>query len=107
MFKAYKAQGTYLMWLDVTALADKIDAKGQAEQYNRSKTAKEPSRSAEQMVERWIVKNAKVHLNAGTSYGLGGENHMRMNIGTSRQTLEKALSNMANAMKSSPMSMAL
>ena len=106
MFKAYKPQGTYLMWLDVTALAEKINAKGQADEYNRSKPADEPSRSPEQMVERWIVKNAKVHLNAGTSYGLGGENHMRMNIGTSRQTLEKALSNMAAALKSSSTSMA-
>ena len=49
------------------------------------------------MIERWLVKYAKVHLNQGAAYGKGGENHMRMNIGTSRKTLEKALSNMANA----------
>ena len=32
--------------------------------------------------------------------GLGGANHMRMNIATSRKTLEVALSNLANALKS-------
>ena len=51
----------------------------------------------EQAVERWIVMNAKVHLNAGSSYGVGGANHMRMNIATSRKTLELALSNIATA----------
>jgi len=97
--KAYHPQGTYLMWLDVTALADKIDAKGQSEEYNRTKAANAPSRSPEQIVERWLVKNSRVQLNAGTSYGLGGANHMRMNVATSRKTLEKALNNIASALK--------
>jgi bifunctional pyridoxal-dependent enzyme with beta-cystathionase and maltose regulon repressor activities len=38
-----------------------------------------------------------VHLNQGASYGKGGENHMRMNIGTSRKLVELALNNMATA----------
>jgi cystathionine beta-lyase len=52
------------------------------------------------MVERYLVRHAKVHMNQGASYGLGGANHMRMNIATSRKTLEVALSNLANALKS-------
>jgi cystathionine beta-lyase len=51
------------------------------------------------MVERFFVKTAKVHLNQGASYGKGGENHMRMNIGTSRKLVEQALNNMALACK--------
>src|SRR5262249_45353244 len=39
------------------------------------------------------------HMNAGNSHGLGGANHMRMNIATSRKTLELALSNLAGALK--------
>jgi bifunctional pyridoxal-dependent enzyme with beta-cystathionase and maltose regulon repressor activities len=35
----------------------------------------------------------------GWTYGLGGENHMRTNIGTSRKTLEAALNAMADAVK--------
>jgi bifunctional pyridoxal-dependent enzyme with beta-cystathionase and maltose regulon repressor activities len=53
----------------------------------------------ELMVERWLAKNAGVALNAGNTYGLGGANHMRMNIATSRKTLELALNNLANALK--------
>ena len=55
--------------------------------------------TAEMMVERWLVKNAKVQLNAGTAYGLGGAGHMRMNIATSRKTLDLALTNIANALQ--------
>ena len=53
----------------------------------------------ETMVERHFVKTAKVHMNQGASYGLGGANHMRMNIATSRKTLELALNNLATALK--------
>ena len=51
------------------------------------------------MVERYFVKHAKVHLNQGASYGVGGANHMRMNIATSRKLVELALTNMANALR--------
>ena len=60
-----------------------------------------PALTPEQMVERFFVKTAKVHLNQGASYGKGGENHMRMNIGTSRKLVELALNNMASACKNS------
>jgi bifunctional pyridoxal-dependent enzyme with beta-cystathionase and maltose regulon repressor activities len=51
------------------------------------------------VVERWLAKNAGVALNAGNTYGLGGANHMRMNVATSRKTLEAALNSMANTLK--------
>ena len=38
-------------------------------------------------------------MNPGASYGAGGANHMRMNIATSRKTLEVALNNLANALR--------
>ena len=44
------------------------------------------------------MKIAKVQLNAGHSYGTGGANHMRMNVATSRRTLEVALNNLAGAL---------
>jgi cysteine-S-conjugate beta-lyase len=107
MIKAYKPQGTYLMWLDMTALAEKINTKAMAEQHNRTKAAEAPALKPEQMLERWLVKYAKVHMNQGASYGKGGENHVRMNIATSRRTLEKALQNVANALKPAALSSAL
>lgn len=98
MVKAYKPEGTYLMWLDMTALAEKIGTKAMAADHNRTKAANAPTLTAEQMLERHLIKTAKVDLNAGTSYGPGGENHMRMNVATSRRTLELALNNLAGAM---------
>jgi len=97
MIKVHRAEGTYLTWLDVTAVAEKINSKKLADDYNRTKAANAQALTPEQMVERFFVKNAKVHLNQGASYGKGGENHMRMNIGTSRQLVELALTNMAAA----------
>jgi len=99
MIKSYKPQGTYLTWLDVSAVADKINAKQLAEEANRGLKAGANPVSPETMVERHFVKTAKVHMNAGTSYGLGGQNHMRMNIATSRKTLQLALDNLARALK--------
>ena len=97
MIKVHRAEGTYLAWLDVTAVAERINSKKLADDYNRTKPATMPALTPEQMVERFFVKTAKVHLNQGAGYGKGGENHMRMNIGTSRKLVELALNNMANA----------
>jgi cystathionine beta-lyase len=99
MIKVVKPQGTYLSWLDVSAVADKINAMQLAAEANKNIKASTKPLSAEQMVERHFVKAAKVHMNAGTSYGYGGQNHMRMNIATSRKTLELALNNLSRALK--------
>jgi cystathionine beta-lyase len=97
MLKTHRAEGTYLMWLDVSGVAEKINSKKLADDYNRTKPATAAALTPEQMVERYFVKTAKVHLNQGASYGKGGENHMRMNIGTSRKLVELALNNLAAA----------
>jgi len=97
-----KPQGTYLMWLDVSQVMDRIGATRMAEEASKSSTTPV---TPEQAAERWFVQNAKVHLNAGSTYGTGGQGHMRMNIATSRKTLELALTNMANALKNPQTSM--
>ena len=116
MIKVGKApEGTYLQWIDVTAIADKIGAKKMADDANQaakdaaSKMGTDYSgrqamgevrlQTPEDMVQHWLAKNAFVQLNAGTSYGLGGANHMRMNIATSRKTLKAALDSIAAATK--------
>ena len=40
-------------------------------------------------------------LDPGSNYGLGGANHMRMNLATSRKLIEGALTNIAGALKTS------
>jgi cystathionine beta-lyase len=52
----------------------------------------------EHIVQRWLVKNARVYMNRGSSYGNGGAGHMRMNLATSRRLVERALENMASAL---------
>lgn len=94
--KCVKPQGTYLMWLDVTQVADRIGAKQKA--MEASKAEGKPI-APEQIVERWFVENAKVQLNPGSTYGTGGANHMRMNLATSRKTIQIALDNMSSALK--------
>jgi len=102
--KTHKPQGTYLMWLDFTEYAQKINTTAMAADFNRTKAANQAALSPEQMLERHLIKVAKVHLNAGQSYGKGSDHHMRMNVGTSRKTLELALNNLAGALtKSSSM----
>ena len=97
--KLAKAQGTYLTWLDVSEVAERINARQLADEATKKlKDGAKPVSNA-QIVERYFVKHAKVAMNAGNSYGLGGENHMRMNIATSRKTLEVALNNLAGALK--------
>ncbi|MGH9312720.1 MAG: MalY/PatB family protein [Vicinamibacterales bacterium] len=97
--KYVKPEGTYLAWLDVSAVVDKIGAKALADEANRNKAVSPPAATPETMVERYFVKHAKVHMNQGPSYGLGGAGHMRMNIATSRKLVELALTNLASALR--------
>jgi cysteine-S-conjugate beta-lyase len=99
MIKYVKPQGTYLAWLDVTEVANRIGAQALAAEANKNRAPSTAAVTPETMIERYLVKNAKVHMNQGASYGLGGANHMRMNIGTSRKLVELALDNIANALR--------
>ncbi len=99
MIKYVKPQGTYLAWLDVSAVANKIGSRQLAAEANRTKPAGAADVTAETMIERYFVKHARVHMNQGRSYGLGGEDHMRMNIATSRKLVELALDNIASALR--------
>ena len=88
-----KAQGTFLAWLDVSQVVDKIGARHAAAEASTSRRSVTP----EAIVERWFVDNAKVHMNPGSSYR--GAGRMRMNIGTTRKLVELALDNMASALE--------
>ena len=96
MVKCVKPQGTYLMWLDISDVQERVGAKEKA--MDMSKSGGKPV-TPEQYMEHWFVEHAKVQLNAGSTYGTGGQGHMRMNLGTSRKTIELALNNMSAALK--------
>ena len=101
LVKFVKPQGTYLAWLDVSGVVDQIGAKEVADKENKNRDPAAPQLTPERVVQRYLIENAKVHMNPGSSYGYGGAGRMRMNIGASRKLIKLALNNMANALKQS------
>ena len=85
-----KPEGTYLAWLDVSQALDKVDSP--------ETPAEADDDTPERGFQRYLVEHANIHVNPGSDYGLGGSGHMRMNIATSRQLVELALKNMAQAL---------
>jgi len=70
-----KPEGTYLAWLDCRELG----------------LAPDPY--------EFFIKNARVALNKGATFGHGGEDFVRLNFGCSRATLTEALQRMKHALK--------
>jgi cystathionine beta-lyase len=94
-----KPQGTYLAWLDVSGVIEKIGARQQADEANSRRNPSAPVMTPTRIVERYFVEKARVHMNAGAPFGVAAAAGMRMNIGTSRKTLELALNNLAQALE--------
>ncbi|MFP4457393.1 MAG: MalY/PatB family protein [Clostridia bacterium] len=67
-------EGTYLVWLDMRKL-----------EMNSEQLAK------------FMVEEAKVATDFGHVFGTGGEGYQRLNIGCTKETLEKALDRLNNA----------
>ena len=82
-------EGTFMTFLDFSKTMEAIDAKGQYEAHG--------ARTPEHYFQDWLVHNSGVYLNPGSTYGTGGEGHMRMNIASARSVLEGALESLANA----------
>ncbi len=66
-----RPQSSFLVWLDCRELCRKLGM------------------NHEELVDLFVNK-AKLALNSGVAFGPGGEGFMRLNIGTSRETLQKA-----------------
>jgi cystathionine beta-lyase len=99
LIRMVKPQGTYLAWIDVGAVMDRIGATALAEEANERRDPNLQPLTPVHMAERWFVQHAKVQMNPGASFGTGGERWMRMNCGTSRKMLELALGNLAVALR--------
>ena len=99
LIQCVKPQGTYLCWLDVSQVGERIGAAQLASEATRQAGPNAKPVTPEMILQRWFVEHAKVELNAGSNYGLGGAGHMRMNIATSRKTLALALNNLSEAVR--------
>jgi len=69
---------TYLAWLDCNELGRSGRIKGTPHEF--------------------FLKEAKVALNEGAEFGIGGEGFVRLNFGCPRKTLEEALERMKRAL---------
>lgn len=74
--KVINPEGTYLLWLDCKGL----------------------NKNARQL-QKFMIEKAKVGLSPGISYGVEGDQFMRMNIACPKQTLEKGVMQMIEAIQ--------
>lgn len=71
-------EATYLAWLDCSALVASGQIQGKPSEF--------------------LLKNARVGLNAGSAFGTGGENFVRLNFGCPRATLLEGLERIKKAL---------
>ena len=76
--KVFKLEGTYLVWVDITALRVSADE-----------------------IEEKLLREARVWVNSGTMYGADG--YIRINIATQRARLMEGLKRMASTLATSPL----
>ena len=72
--RAIKPQASYLVWLDFSALG----------------------LSHEKLIDM-LVNDARLAMNDGAMFGIGGEQHTRLNVGTQRAILEQAMKQLKEA----------
>ena len=78
-----------MTFLDFSKVLQAIDAEGQAVAHGKQ--------SAEHYFQDWLVYNSGVYLNPGSTYGMGGEGHMRLNIASSKAVIKDVLDAIALA----------
>jgi len=71
-----RPEGTYLLWLDCRALG-----------------------LGDAHLKDFFIREARVGMNPGSSFGDAGSGYMRLNIGTRREVVEQALERIARAVR--------
>lgn len=84
-------EGTFMTFLDFSKVLDAIGAEEMAKAHHKD--------TAEAYFQDWLTEKSGVYLNPGSSYGAGGEGHMRMNIASSRLVLKEVFDAMATAVR--------
>jgi len=84
-------EGTFMTFLDFSQVMEAIGAEEMAKVHGKD--------TAEAYFQDWLTEKSGVYLNPGSSYGTGGEGHMRMNIASSRLVLKEVFDAMAAAVR--------
>ncbi len=90
-------EGTYLAWLDVEPLIERLGAVEIAAAETAANDPDGDEVTPEAVVERFLIENSGVKINPGSSYW--GAGRMRMNLGLARPLLEEALSRIQSAVR--------
>ena len=85
-------EGTFMTFLDFSKVMEAVGAEEMAKAADEEDTPEEYFRD-------WLTHQSGVYLNPGSSYGSGGEGHMRMNVASARVVLKAALDAMAAAVR--------
>ena len=99
--KFSKPDGLYLAWFDCNGLKEKVARPEQVRALHdkwRDEGNHRPV-TPEMCMQEWIARNARIHILPGSSYGIGAEGFMRMNIGVSRTMVKMAMENWNKALK--------
>lgn len=75
--KTHPQEGTYLLWLDMTALG--MD---------------------HERLKKMLVDDAHVALSNGTDFGAEGDRHFRLNLASPRRNMERVMENLNKAIRS-------
>lgn len=97
-----KPDGLYLAWFDCNGLMEKVASPDQMRAFHdamRDAGRRHSGLTRELCMQEWIARNARIHIQPGSSYGIGSEGFMRMNIGVPHALLKKALDNWNAALK--------
>lgn len=78
-----RPQSSFLIWLDCSELCKILTAK-----YSKSENLSDEEK--QKMLVDLFINKAGLALNDGASFGPGGVGYMRLNVGCSREVLEKA-----------------
>ena len=98
-----KPDGLYLAWFDCNGLMEKVASPDRMRVFHDAMSAagrRHSGLTRELCMQEWIARNARIHIQPGSSYGIGSEGFMRMNIGVPRALITKALDNWNAALKS-------
>jgi len=97
-----KPDGLYLAWFDCNGLMEKVASPDQMRTFHdamRDAGRRHSGLTKELCMQEWIARHARIHIQPGSSYGIGSEGFMRMNIGVPRALIKKALDNWNAALK--------
>jgi len=86
-----RAEGTFLTFLDFSRVMSAINADEAGQENGYS--------APEAYLQDWLVDKSGVLLNSGSSYGIGGAGHMRINVASARVVVEGAFQAMADAIR--------